>query len=135
METHTYTTQEILAGQKVNLEVHLRFDPKAAVYDFENTIEFVSLIDASGEEIENIEICFDNISDSESVLRLPICDLALMHYPKTNDLINAGSPVTLVTQVCNQELKMQKHLTSQIIFFQHCCLIKSKYFFGHYLMM
>ncbi|MCB9309919.1 MAG: DUF11 domain-containing protein [Lewinellaceae bacterium] len=99
----TYThTGDFLAGQKVNLEVHLRFDPKAAVYDFENTIEFVSLIDASGEEIENIEICFDNISDSESVLRLPICDLALMHYPKTNDLINAGSPVTLVTQVCNQ---------------------------------
>ena len=99
----TYTSKNPLKpGDKVTIPVHLTFDSNAATYDYENVIEVVELIDATNASIENLEVCFDDVNDIESVLRLPICDLALNHTLKSNELYGSGASVTFVTKVCNQ---------------------------------
>ncbi|MEZ4910042.1 MAG: SdrD B-like domain-containing protein [Saprospiraceae bacterium] len=99
----TYTSKiPLKPGDNIIIPIHITFDGTSSSNVYENVIEVVELIDATNTSIENLEVCFDDVNDFESLLRLPICDLALMHTLKSNEVYSSGSSVTFVTRVCNQ---------------------------------
>ena len=92
----------LLPGSRASLVLSLKFQSGAKVISFLNTARITSAKDGFGNNIADLNTCFDLVEDGFASDLPQVCDLALVHKVDVERVYTPDSEVILTTTVCNQ---------------------------------